>query len=72
MGNHWYAIFVPNVGSVDNLAILAILHDNAPMLALVLGQRLPPPPSQMRLFPLFFLFLFLLYPRMSPPEEILQ
>ena len=22
MGNHWYAIFVPNVGSVDNLAIL--------------------------------------------------
>ena len=25
-----------------------------------------PPPSQKRLFPLFFLFLFLLYPRMSP------
>lgn len=22
MGKHWYAIFVPNVGSVDNLAIL--------------------------------------------------
>ena len=81
MGSHWYAIFGLKLGislltaqTKINVSVadrLVILHDNATMLGLVVGRRLLPPPSRKRLFPLFLLFLFLLFMRMSPFREFL-